>query len=57
MIQEVVLFNIFQHALKIGAVDVPATDATVDIDMAVVYPDLVLGGHLATHSHLGFNSS
>ena len=55
IIKEVDLFNIFQHTLKIGAVDVSTTEAAVDIDMAVINLDLVLGGHLSTHGHLGFD--
>ena len=52
IIKESTLLDIFQHTLKIRAVDVTATNTTVDIDMAVINPNLVLSSHLAAHGHL-----
>ena len=56
VVREVALFNIFQHTLKIGAIDATTTNTTVDIDVTVVYPYLVLRSHLTAHGDLGFYS-
>ena len=56
IIKESTLLDIFQHTLKIGAIDATTTNTTVDIDVTVVYPYLVLRSHLTAHGDLGFDS-